>query len=350
MRALLCECWDGWQAVSQKDVPPPDLKPGCVRIQVHFATLGFAQLLVVAGKYQRKPALPFVPGTEVSGVIAEVANDVRDFHPGDRVAAMLDWGGFGEEAIATAITVWHVPSGVRLDQACMVPVTYGTSWAALHWRGGIEAGQTVVVFGAAGGVGLTAVQIARQAGARVIAVARTEERLALARGHGAHEGVLNDTPELGRVLKQRSNGGRGADLVFDPVGGTTFDEALRCVAPEGRLVVVGFAGGTVQQIPANLPLVKNVDIIGLNFGHYAGWTPGDERERYRPRMKSMMDRLFADVAAGNLHPPASDVFPLQDYPRACEAISQRQSTGRVVLQVALDTSPTSRGESPHVAP
>jgi len=333
MRALLCESWDGWQAVRHTEVERPALKPGCVRIQVRYAALGFAQLLVVAGKYQRKPPLPFVPGTEVSGLVTEVAQEVSDFRPGDRVAALLDWGGFGEEAIATAVTTWHVPAAVDLSQACMVPVTYGTSWAALHWRARIEAGQTVVVFGAAGGVGLSAVQIARQAGARVIAVARTEERLALARENGAHEGVLNDTPELGRVLKQRC-GGRGADVVYDPVGGAAFDEALRCVAPEGRVIIVGFAGGAVQQIAANLLLVKNVEVTGLNFGHYAGWTPADERQRYAERMKTMMDCLFDGVRAGRLRPSSSTIYPLQQYPQACESIAQRRSTGRVVLKVA----------------
>jgi NADPH2:quinone reductase len=332
MRALLCESWDGWQAVRYTDVERPELKPGCVRIQVHYATLGFAQLLVVAGKYQRKPPLPFVPGTEVSGVVTDVAQDVSGFRPGDRVAALLDWGGFGEEAIATAVTTWHVPASVHLSQACMVPVTYGTSWAALHWRAHIEPGQTVVVFGAAGGVGMSAVQIARQAGAHVIAVARTDERLAVACESGAHEGVLADTPELGRVLRERC-AGRGADIVYDPVGGDAFDEALRCVAPEGRVIIIGFAGGVVQKIPANLLLVKNVEVTGLNFGHYAGWSPTDERHRYAGRMKAMMERLFEGIQAGQFRPSSSAIYPLQQYPQACESISQRSSTGRVVLEV-----------------
>ena len=333
MRALLCESWDGWQAVRYTEVERPVLKPGCLRIQIHYAALGFAQLLVVAGKYQRKPPLPFVPGTEVAGVVMEVAPDVRGFHAGQRVAALLDWGGFGEEAIATAVTAWPVPDGIELSEACTVPVTYGTSWAALHWRARIQTGQKVIVFGAAGGVGRSAVEIARMAGAHVIAVARTDERLAVAHESGAHEGVRSDTPELGRHLKQLC-GGRGADIVFDPVGGSIFEEALRCIAPEGRVIIVGFAGGTIQQIPANLLLLKNVELIGLNFGHYAGWTPADERHLYAQRMKDMMAHLFEGIRSGRLRPSPSTTYPLEHYPEACRNIEQRRSTGRVALRIA----------------
>ncbi len=333
MIALHCTHWGGYQALDLTRVEPPRLKPGCVRIAVHYATITLGQVLVVAGKYQRKPPLPFVPGTEVSGVVAEVAADVSGFRVGDRVAAMLDWGGFGEEAIATAETAWQVPDAIDLAIACTIPGTYGTAYASLHWRAGIRPGQTVLVFGAAGGVGIPAVEVAAKAGARVIAVARSDERLNLARAHGALQGFLNDTPDLGRTIKAATQG-RGVDIVFDPVGGKLFDEALRCVAPEGKVVVIGFASGDVPQIPANILLVKNIDIIGFNFGLYLGWTPDDERRRFALRLRELMQVLCQGIVAGDFRPVTSMTFPLDRYLEAFEALVARQSVGRVVLKIA----------------
>lgn len=333
MRAVLCESWSGYRALVQAQLQSPPLRSGSVRIRVHYATAGFGVMLVTAGKYQRKPPLPFVPGTEIAGEVIEVADGVEAFRPGDRVAAIIDWGGYAEEAVAALENVWPVPAGVALADACSVPATYGTAYASLHWRARLEAGQSVLVFGAAGGVGLPAVELARLAGAHVIAVARTPERLARAREHGAHEGFLNDTPELGRLLKQR-DGGRGIDVVFDPVGGPMFDEALRCTAPEGRILVIGFASGEIPQIPANILLVKNIEVIGVNMGLYSGWTPIDERKRHAPRMRAMMETLFGHLAAGRIRPEASAVYPLERIVEAFDAVTARASTGRVLVQVA----------------
>jgi NADPH2:quinone reductase len=332
MKALYCTQWGGYKALDYTDVAPPALRAGCVRIDVHYATITLGQVLVVAGKYQRKPPLPFVPGTEVSGVISEIGPEVSGFRVGDRVAAMLDWGGFGEEAIATAETVWRVPDAIDLSVACTVPGTYGTAYASLHWRAALRPGHTVLVFGAAGGVGIPAIEVAAQAGAHVIAVARTQERLDLARAHGAHEGVLNDTPDLGKTIKART-GGRGIDIVFDPVGGSMFDEALRCVAPEGKIVVIGFASGSVPQIPANILLVKNVDVIGFNFGLYLGWTPDDERKRFAARLRELMAVLCDGILKGDFKPVTSATWPLARYLEAFDALVERQSVGRVVLKI-----------------
>jgi NADPH2:quinone reductase len=332
MRALLCKEWSGYRGLEYTEVERPAMRPGCIRIAIHYATISSGQVLVVAGKYQRKPPLPFVPGTEVSGIVIEVADDVSSFKIGDPVAAMLDWGGYGEEAIAAVEVAWRVPDGIDLLVACAVPATYGTSYAALHWRARIQPGQSVLVFGAAGGVGIAAVEVARQAGAHVIAVARTEERLALARKHGAHETFLNDTKDLGRLLKQR-DGGRGIDLVFDPVGGAMFDEGMRCVAPEGTILLIGFVSGSVPQIPANILLVKNVNVIGFNFGLYVGWTPIDERKRHAPRTQAMMESLFAGIAAGDFTYTSSEVYPIQEYISAFDSIVERRSTGRVLLKI-----------------
>ena len=332
MKALHCTHWGGYKALAYTNVEPPSLAPGRVRIAVHYATITLGQVLVVAGKYQRKPPLPFVPGTEISGVVIEIAPDVTGFSPGERVAAMLDWGGFGEQAIATAETVWHVPDAIDLAVACTIPGTYGTAYASLHWRAAIRPGQNVLVFGAAGGVGIPAVEVAARAGAQVFAVARTAERLDLARAHGAHEGVLNDTPDLGRTIKART-GGRGIDIVFDPVGGDMFEQALRCVAPEGKIVVIGFASGNVPQIPSNILLVKNIEIIGFNFGLYLGWTPDDERKRFASRLREMMQLLCDGIVVGDFRPVTTMTYPLDHYIEAFDALVARQSVGRVVLKI-----------------
>jgi NADPH2:quinone reductase len=333
MKALHCTHWGGYKELAYTDVAPPALPAGSVRIAVHYATITLGQVLVVAGKYQRKPPLPFVPGTEISGVITELGPDVSGLRVGDRVAAMLDWGGFGEEAVASAETVWQVPDAIDLALACSIPGTYGTAYASLHWRAGIRAGQSVLVFGAAGGVGIPAIEVAAQVGAQVIAVARSQERLDLARAHGAHQGILNDTPDLGRTIKART-GGRGVDIVFDPVGGAMFDQALRCVAPEGKIVVIGFASGTVPQIPANILLVKNIDVIGFNFGLYLGWTPDDERKRFAGKLRELMQVLCAGIIAGDFKPVTTMTWPLARYIEAFDALVERQTVGRVVLKIA----------------
>lgn len=333
MKALLCEGWDGYRGLKFVDAPPPVLPAGCVRIGVAYSTVSFGQLLVVAGTYQRKPPLPFVPGTEVSGIVLETAPDVPGFKPGDRVAASLDWGGYGEQAIATSETVWHVPDGVELRDAAVIPLTYGTAYAALHWRGGLAYGQTLLVLGAAGGVGLPAVELGKLAGARVLAVGSNRERLELARAHGADEGLLHTEPELGQRVKALTNG-RGADLVFDPVGGALFTETLRCTATLGRILVIGFASGTIPQIPANILLVKNIDVIGFNFGVYLGWSPVDERRRHAARLREMMQALFGLTLEGRIKPTSSDCYPLRDFTAAFEAVESRRSFGRVLIQVA----------------
>ncbi len=338
MKAYLCEKWVHYSELRLRDdVTPPALSAGQVRIAVHYATAGFGQTLVIAGKYQRKPPLPFVPGTEVSGLILEVAPDVTGFSPGDRVAAALDWGGYAEQAVATASTTWHVPDAVSLATAASVPLTYGTSYAALHWRGRLQAGDSLLVYGAAGGVGLPAVELGRLAGARVIAVAGSDARVRIALDRGAHAGIIHGSGQLSQQVRDL-NGGKNVDVVFDPVGGELFDEALRCLKPEGRILVVGFASGEVPKIPANILLVKNAEVLGFNFGLYIGWGLTDEREFYRQRLKAMMDTLFSHVAAGELKPEASRPFPLHRLADAFDAVIARTVVGRALIQVVPESN------------
>lgn len=335
MKAIVCEEWSHYSELTIQDIAPPILAADQVRIAVHFATAGFGQTLVIAGKYQRKPPLPFVPGTEVSGVVIEVAPGVTAFAPGDRVAAGLDWGGYAEEAVASVATTWHVPDNVSLEVAASVPLTYGTAYAALHWRGRLQAGETLLVYGAAGGVGLPAVQLGRLAGAHVLAVAGSRERLEIAKSFGAHAGVVHGEGVLSHQVRQ-CNGGRNVDLVFDPVGGALFDEALRCLKPEGRILVVGFASGEVPQIPANILLVKNAEIIGFNFGLYLGWGLTDERDYYREKLRIMMQTLFAHVASGELRPVPFTSYPLDQLTKAFDSVIERRSVGRAVIRIAPD--------------
>lgn len=333
MKALLCEGWNGYQGLTYTDVPVPLLPAGCVRIQVAYCTVSFGQVLVVAGKYQRKPPLPFVPGTEVSGVVREVAPGVSGFKVGDRVAASLDWGGYGEDAVASAETVWPVPDGISLRDAAIIPLTYGTAYAALHWRAQLAEGESLLVYGAAGGVGLPAVELGKLAGARVLAVASSPSRLALALERGADAGLQHGEPDVAQRVKDLT-GGRGADVVFDPVGGELFQQALRCTAPEGRVLLIGFASGTIPQIPANILLVKSISVIGFNFGLYLGWTPTDERKRHAQRLRDMMAVLFGLLSAGKIRPTSSDCYALKDFASAFEAVETGKSFGRVLIEVA----------------
>ncbi len=333
MRAVICHAWSGYRGLSLEAVSPPPMRAGCVRIAVHYATVSFGQLLVVAGTYQRRPPLPFTPGTEVAGIVLEVAPDVQGFAPGDRVAASLDWGGYADEAIATADTVWHMPASIPLASAVSIPLTYGTAYAALHWRARLQPGDTLLVHGAAGGVGLAAVELGRLAGAHVIAVASSPERLALARAHGAAACLQHGEPGLAQRV-MAANGGRPVDVVFDPVGGALFDEALHAIAPEGRIVLIGFASGDVPQIRANHLLVKNAEVLGFYFGQYLGWGRTDERSRHAPRLRAMMQTLADHVVHARLVPTSSVCFPLEQFAQAYAAVEGRQSTGRALLQIA----------------
>lgn len=335
--SLVCERFGSHRDLVLRHLPRALLAPGRVRLQVAHATLSFGQSVMVAGQYQRTPTLPFVPGTEVSGTVLECAPDVTHLSPGDRVVAALDWGGYAREAIATAVTTWRIPDRISLPQAACLPLTYGTAHAALHWRARLRAGETVLVLGAAGGVGLAAVEVACAAGARVIATGSTEDKRALALARGAHHALPAESESL-RESVMTLTSGHGVDVVFDPVGGALGQEALRCVAAEGRFLVIGFASGEVPRTAFNVLLVKNVEVIGFWFGIYIGWGRTDERVRHAPAMQSMMDSLFAACLSGTLRPEAGMRFPLERYIDAFDAVTGRQGRGRVLfdLQPSLE--------------
>lgn len=330
MRALLCRQWCEFKDLRIEEIAAPALRPGCVRLRVAYAGLGFAVSLVVAGKYQRKPPLPFAPGTEVTGTVLEVGTGVTRVKPGDRVLAVLDWGGFAQEAITTEDTVYSLAQGMALDTSIHLAISYPTAYAALVWRARLQPGETLLVHGAAGGTGLAAVELGKQLGARVIACASSEEKRAAAKAHGAD---LVLPPRDFREAVKTFTDGRGADVVFDPVGGDAFDESLRCIATEGRLLPIGFASGKVPQIPANILLVKNISVLGLNYGTYVGWGITDERRTYAPKVQAMMAQLFEWTLAGKLRPAVSHCFELARFAEAMDVVLARGSTGKVALKI-----------------
>lgn len=333
MRALICREWCEFRDLAIEDVAAPALLPGTVRISVHYASISFAINLMVAGKYQHRDELPFVPGKEASGTVLEVAPDVVGLKPGDRVVAIGDNGAFAEEMVAPQETVYPVPPEVDLRSALHIPLSYGTAYTGLIWRAGLQPGESVLVHGAAGGLGYGAVQIARRIGARVIASASTPERRVFAQAGGAHLTV----PSSGfRDQVKQATGGRGADVVFDPVGGRVFEESVRAVAQNGRMVIAGFASGDIPDIPANILLVKDITVHGFYFGAYIGGGGAERRRLHAPRLKQVMATMFGWVRDGEITPAVSDVFPLEHYREAMDTLLARKSQGKVALRIGTE--------------
>ena len=333
MRAIVCHTTGSYHDTRVETVPRPAMCANGVRIAVHAASVSFLIALMIAGKYQRKFPLPFIPGTEVSGIVIEVTAGVTVIKPGDRVVAVCDWGGYAEEVVTPFHTVYPLPAGISLDVAPHLGMSYGTSYGGLFWRAGLQSGDTLLVLGAAGGVGLAAVELGRVAGATVIAAAGSAAKCAIAKAHGAHHTVDTSRDDL-RAVVNRVTGGEGLDVVYDPVGGELSEAALRLLKLDGRLVLIGFATGRVPPLPANIVLVKNLTVIGYNHGAYMGWGPGDGRDRHEPKTRAMYEQIFAWTVEGRLRPLISAVYPLEQFPAAMDFLVSRQSTGKVVLQVA----------------
>ena len=323
MRAVVCRALGGLENLVVEDGLPSLVPgPGQVRIAVHAAGINFADSLMVSGKYQEKKEPPFTPGMEVAGTVAELGTGVTGLAVGDRVMAVLDGGGFADEALAAAEDVHPMPAGMDFVTAAAFPVAYGTSHLALTWRAGLKAGEVLLVHGAAGGVGLTAVEVGHALGATVIATAGGAEKLEVARAHGAAHGIDYKTEDVRTRVKELT-GGRGADVVYDPVGGPVFDASLRCTAPNARLLTIGFASGTVPQIPANLLLVKNLTVIGFYWGAYRKLDPAAIRASF-----AELGRWFEQ---GRLRPHVSHTHDLAEAPAAVGRLLDRAATGKVVL-------------------
>ena len=324
MRAVRCRTWGGTADLTVDDIDPPELAPGCVRIAVRAAGLNFADTLIIAGQYQSKPPLPFTPGFEVAGEVVECAADVTRCRVGERVAAVVDLGGFAEEVVAAESDVYALPDAVDDVTAAAFTVAYGTSHFGLKYKADLAAGDVLLVHGAAGGVGLTAVEVGRRLGATVIATAGGASKLQVAAEYGAEHLIDYRTEDIREKVKEIT-GGRGADVVYDPVGGTVFDASLRCTAAGGRILVVGFASGTIPQIPANILLVKNLTVIGYSWGPHRRLAP--------ELMKASFAELLAWLAEGKIRPLVSRTFPLEQAREALDELRARRSTGKIVLTV-----------------
>ena len=322
MRAVVCNALGEPETLSIETLPSPPLGAGQIRIHTHAAGVNFADGLMVGGTYQEKPPLPFTPGFEVAGVVAEVAGDVTGFAVGDRVIGLTGVGGYADEAVVDAGAVYKIPDMMSFEAAAGCPIADGPSHGALDWRADLKAGETLLVLGAAGGVGLTAVEIGHAMGATVIAAASSPEKLAVAKSRGATHLIDTSSEDLRARVKDLTQG-RGVDVVYDPVGGDLFDAALRSTAWEGRIVIIGFAGGKVPQIPANLLLVKNCSAIGFYWGSYRAKDPA--------RVRASFETLLGWVATGKLRPHVSESFPLEDAAKAIRVLQSRKATGKVVL-------------------
>lgn len=333
MRALVCHKFGDYHtAVKVEDVPEPALPPRGVRIAVDYAAVSFAMSLWIAGKYQRIPPLPFTPGTEVTGTVIETAPGVTACKPGDKVLALLDWGAYAEQVCATDYTVYRLPEGIDSGNALHLGISYGTAYGGLAWRANLRAGETLLVLGASGAVGLAAVELGKAMGARVIGAAGGAAKCAQAKAHGAEVAIDYNAGDFREAIRVATSG-CGVDCVFDPVGGDYFDPALRSLAPEGRLVVIGFASGKIPQVAANLLLVKNISVLGFNFGTYVGWSPGDGRERHEPRVRAAYAQIFRWCVEGRLSPVLAETFPLERYADAQDAVMSRRALGKVALKL-----------------
>jgi NADPH2:quinone reductase len=325
MRAIVCRETVGHERLTLEEIDEPTPGPGEVLLAVDATGVNFADSLMVTGRYQERPPLPFVPGLEVAGRIVALGDGVDDLAPGQRVLAMLDRGGFAERAVARAADVVPLPDHLDDVTAAGFAIAYGTALGALDWRAALQPGETLLVHGAAGGVGLTTVEVGKAMGARVVATARGTERLAVARAHGADLALDSERPDLVDALRAIV-GRAGFAVVFDPVGGALFDASLRCIAWSGRIVLVGFASGTVPQIPANILLVKNAAALGFYWGSY--------RRRDPARLRLSFQTLFRWHAEGRLHPHVSHALPLARTAEAIRLLRDRRSTGKVVVRMA----------------
>jgi len=306
------------------ELPRPEPGPNEALIAVKAAGVNFADTLIVQGKYQEKPPLPFAPGLEAAGEVVALGAGVTRLKPGDRVLATTPFGAFAEYAVCRADAAYALPAAMDYVTAASFAVTYGTAHGALRWYLRLQRGETLVVHGAGGGVGLAAVECGKAIGARVIATAGSDEKLALAKAHGADEGINYTSEDLRERIKALT-GGEGADAVFDPVGGDAFDASLRSTAWGGRIAVIGFASGRVPQIPANILLVKNLSVHGVYWGSY--------RTRRPDLLAEEFAELFGWYAEGKLKPHVSHRVPLAEAARALALLTSRKATGKVVVTV-----------------
>ena len=323
MRAVVVDKWMEPSALTVRDWPEPELSPGGLAVDVKSAGCNFFDILMVKGQYQVKPPFPFIPGAELAGVVTAVGEGVAGFAPGDRVLASATLGGFAERIVVSARGAWKMPEGMTFDEGAGFPIVYPTSYAGLVNRAHLKAGETLLVHAAAGGVGIAAVQIGKALGAKVIATAGGADKLEVARRVGA-DVVIDYRSDNWVDHVKEATGGRGADVIYDPVGGDVFDQSMKCIAWNGRLLVIGFASGRIPEVKLNRVLLKNISLVGLHWGAHLMHEP--------ERVPEAFAALFDLYRAKKIAPVIYRDYPLAEVPAALEALGSRGSYGKVVVR------------------
>lgn len=325
MKAIVCHEYGSPDNLTLDERATPVPGNGEILIEVKAAGINFPDLLTIEGKYQVRPPLPFVPGNELAGIVTAVGEGVISVAVGDEIIAMSDTGAFAEQCVVSEQKVLAKGSKMSFEQAAGMAITYGTSYYALKQKAALQAGETVLVLGAAGGVGIAAIQLAKLLGATVIAAASTDEKLDFASQAGADRRINYSEEDLKDRVKSLTDG-QGVDVVYDPVGGELSEQALRATAWNGRFLVIGFASGTIPKIPLNLALLKGVSIVGVFWGSWASRFPNESAGNFGELIEMIENAKFA--------PLVTDVYPLDRYAEAFRCISERRARGKVVLSMA----------------
>jgi len=324
MKAVLCKTFGLPESLLLEDVPAPVAGPGEVLVDVHATALNFPDVLMIQGKYQSQPPMPFAPGGEIAGVVGAVGPGVTRFKSGDRVFGGIGFGGFAEQVVVRERALKPMPASMSFQEASGISTTYGTSYYALKQRAALQPGETLLVLGAAGGVGLAAVELGKAMGARVIAAASSADKLQAARASGADELIDYSDGELKEKVKALT-GGVGADVIYDPVGGDLFQQSLRCINWYGRLLVIGFAGGEIPKVPANLILLKSCQVVGVFYGAWSAREPAEAASNFQ--------EVLGFYEQGRIKPVVGREYPLTQYAAALRCLMNREAIGKVVVSL-----------------
>ena len=324
MKAIVCNEWCKPEDLKVSEIKNPTLDDNSVRVEIYASGVNFPDVLIVQGKYQYKPPFPFSPGSEVAGIISEIGKNVKSLKVGDRVMAVTGHGAFAEEICVPEDKITLVPESMDFITAASMSLTYGTSSYALFQRANIKENDVVLIHGATGGVGITAIEISKAVGAKVIATASTDEKLKIAKEYGADYCINYSQNEFKDKVKEYTDG-KGANIIYDPVGGEVFNQSLRCIAWNGIILVIGFASGTIASAPTNLPLLKNCSIVGVFWG---AW-----REREPNGHNVNMEKILKWWKENKVRPKVSKVFNLEDTKYALQALINREVIGKAVIKV-----------------
>jgi len=324
LKAIICNQWGMPEDLKILEVPKPILDSSSIRIEVMAAGVNFPDVLIIQGKYQFKPEFPFSPGSEVAGVVTEIGEKVTTIKVGDRVMAVTGHGAFAEQVCVESNKVTPIPESMDFITAAGISLTYGTSAYALFQRAEIKKNDTVLIHGSTGGVGLSALEISKAMGAKVIATASNDEKLRVAKEHGADHCINYSKEEFKEKVKEITNK-KGADIIYDPVGGTIFEQSLRCIAWDGRLLVIGFASGTIANAPTNLPLLKNCSIVGVFWGAWRERNPEGHNENMKIILKWCEEK--------KIKPRTSKVYSLEDTKDALYALMNREVIGKAIIKI-----------------